>query len=152
MISPWRGRGSALAGCAFAKSVEAFRSFVNTFIDKVRKRRYRISMQEQQRGRRDERFFASTRGRVVLLLRKARQTVEDLASALRRTDNAVRTHLAGLEHDGLVRRAGIRRGLGKPALVYELSPVAETLFPRPYGDVLRELFGVLAERFDPETV
>ena len=41
---------------------------------------------------RDERFFASTRGRVVTLLRRSERGVEDLARALGFTDNGVRAH------------------------------------------------------------
>ena len=54
-------------------------------------------------GGRDERFFASTRGRVTTLLRQGDRTVEELAQALGLTDNAVRAHLVTLERDGLVR-------------------------------------------------
>lgn len=79
----------------------------------------------------NQRFFASTRGRIVLLLLRACCTVDELAQALALTDNAVRSHLATLERDGLVRRCGERRGGAKPASVYELAPDAEQLFPTP---------------------
>ena len=42
------------------------------------------------------RFLESTRGQVVLLLRRGARTVEELAQALGLTDNAVRSHLAAL--------------------------------------------------------
>ncbi len=95
----------------------------------------------------DERFFASTRGRVVALLRCGRRTVDELAQALGLTDNAVRAHLATLERDGLVRQVGVAagRGGGKPAFAYTLTSQAERLFPKPYGPVLRELLDVLAD-------
>ena len=100
---------------------------------------------------RDERFFASTRGQLVILLRRASHPVDDLAQALGLTDNGVRAHLAVLERDGIVRqRGGVRRGSGKPAYVYGLTSQAEELFPKAYGPVLRELLGVLAERVGPE--
>lgn len=100
------------------------------------------------------RFFASTRGQLLLLLRRDRATVEDLASALRLTDNAVRVHLAALERDGLARQCGVRRGggSGKPAFEYTLTEAAERLFPRPYGEVLGLLLGVLAERLPPDVL
>jgi predicted ArsR family transcriptional regulator len=97
----------------------------------------------------DERFLASTRGRVVSLLRRGRRTVDELAGALGLTDNAVRAHLAALERDGLVRQTGTRRGLGKPAFAYDLTPDAERLFPKAYGPILRGLLDVLAERLTP---
>jgi len=97
----------------------------------------------------DQRFFASTRGRVVALLRRAGRTVDELAEELELTDNAVRAHLATLERDGLVEQQGVRRGVGKPAYAYRLTPEAERLFPKAYGPVLAQLLGVLAERLDP---
>lgn len=94
----------------------------------------------------DERFFASTRGQVVTLLRREPRTVDELATTLRLTDNAVRSHLAALERDDLVRQGEPRRGAGKPAFTYELTPAAERLFPKPYGTVLTELLDELAAR------
>ena len=101
----------------------------------------------------DEQFFASTRGRIVTLLRRAGGTVDELARALGLTDNGVRAHLATLERDGIVRQRGtVSRGGGggKPAYVYELTPEAEALFPKAYSPVLRELLDVMAERLGPE--
>src|SRR3712207_1307210 len=92
----------------------------------------------------DQRFFSTTRGQVVQLLRRASRTVEELARALELTDNAVRAHLAALERDGLVRQGGLRRGPGKPSYTYGLTPESERLFPKPYGPVLRRLLDVLA--------
>src|SRR2546423_4616771 len=98
----------------------------------------------------NQRFFESTRGRIIMLLRRADRTVEELAQALNLTDNAVRAHLATLERDGLVRQRGARRGAGKPAFVYEPTPEAEQLFPKAYGSVLRELLQVLEEDLPDE--
>jgi predicted ArsR family transcriptional regulator len=100
----------------------------------------------------DQRFFASTRGQIVALLRRTSRTVEELAAALGLTDNAVRTHLASLERDGLVRRGGARRGGGKPAFLYDLTPEAERLYPKVYGAVLHRLLDVLTERLGPAEV
>jgi predicted ArsR family transcriptional regulator len=94
----------------------------------------------------NHRFFTSTRGRILTLLRREKRTVDDLADELTLTDNAVRAHLATLERDGFVRQQGARRGSGKPAFVYELAPEAENLFPKPYGQVLNELLQALEER------
>jgi predicted ArsR family transcriptional regulator len=100
----------------------------------------------------NQRFFASTRGRIVTLLRRASRTVDELAQALDLTDNAVRAHLATLERDGFVQQQGARRGSGKPAYIYNLSPEAEQLFPKAYGPVLHELLEVLREQMTPEEV
>ena len=97
----------------------------------------------------DERFFESTRGQIVTLLRRSRRTVEELARALGLTDNGIRAHLAVLERDGIVRQRGsVRRssGGGKPAYVYGLTEEAEDLFPKAYEPALRRLLEVLSER------
>jgi predicted ArsR family transcriptional regulator len=102
---------------------------------------------------RDERFFESTRGQIVTLLRRSGRTVEDLARALDLTDNGVRAHLAILERDGIVRQRGsVRRssGGGKPAYIYELTEEAEDLFPKAYEPVLSRLLDVLSNRVGSE--
>jgi predicted ArsR family transcriptional regulator len=99
----------------------------------------------------DRRFFESTRGQIVTLLRRSGRTVDELAEAVGLTDNGVRGHLATLERDGIVRQRGtVSRGGGKPAYVYELAPEAEGLFPKAYSPVLRRLLDVMAERLGPE--
>src|SRR5262249_33293576 len=108
-------------------------------------------------GRRDmketklcERFFESTRGRIVALLRCKTLTGNELAQALAMTDNAVRSHLLTLERDGLIRQGGVQRGRRKPHFAYELTPEAEHLFPKSYDALLNVLLSVLKERLAPD--
>jgi predicted ArsR family transcriptional regulator len=101
----------------------------------------------------DRKFFESTRGRIVTLLRRAGFTVDELARELDLTNNGVRAHLAVLERDGIVRQRGsVRRssGGGKPAYVYELTQEAEDLFPKAYEPALRRLLDILSERLGSE--
>ena len=101
----------------------------------------------------DQKYFESTRGKVVTLLRRGDRTVEELAQELDLTDNGVRVHLATLERDGIVRQRGSKRhgsGGGKPAYIYELTPEAEELFPKAYEPVLSQLLDVLAVQLGPE--
>jgi predicted ArsR family transcriptional regulator len=101
----------------------------------------------------DEKFFESTRGQIVTLLRRSGRTVEDLARSLDLTDNGIRAHLAVLERDGIARQRGsVRRssGGGKPAYVYELTREAEDLFPKAYEPTLRRLLDVLSDQLGPE--
>jgi predicted ArsR family transcriptional regulator len=101
----------------------------------------------------DRKFFESTRGRVVTLLRRAGFTVGELARELDLTNNGVRAHLAVLERDGIVRQRGsVRRssGGGKPAYVYELTQEGENLFPKAYEPALRRLLDILSERLGSE--
>ena len=98
----------------------------------------------------DDRFFETTKGRILALLRRGSRTVEELAGALGVSDNAVRPHLSALERDGIVRQGGTRPTGGKPATVYEVVPEAERLFTRAYIPVLTQLVAVLAERTAPD--
>jgi predicted ArsR family transcriptional regulator len=97
----------------------------------------------------DKRFFDSTRGQIVTLLRSAPCTVEELAGKLNLTDNAVRAHLATLERDGLVRQSGLRRGPRKPHFTYVLTEEADRLFPKAYDALLNQLIAVLKTRLEP---
>lgn len=98
----------------------------------------------------DQRFLESTRGRIVTLLRGSSRTVEELATRLELTDNAVRAHLTTLERDGLVRQSGVRRGPRKPHFTYSLTPEAERLFPKAYDALLNQLIIVLKGRLSDE--
>lgn len=100
-----------------------------------------------------ERILESTRGRVLLLLRREARTVNDLAAELGLTDNAVRLHLAALDRDGLVEAVGTRREwTGKPAVVYRTTSEAEALFPKPYVAVLAAMLGDLERQHDRSEV
>jgi predicted ArsR family transcriptional regulator len=94
------------------------------------------------------RLIASSREQIIRLLRRARQTVNELAAALGLTDNAVRANLARLERDGLVRQAGTRPSFRKPESEYDLTPEAERLFAMAYAPLLASLLGVMEERLD----
>src|SRR5215469_15896646 len=100
----------------------------------------------------NQRFFASTRGKIVTLLRRGSRTVEELAEALDLTDNAVRAHLVALERDGLIEQRGQRRSSSKPASIYDLAQAAEDLFPKAYGQVLDQLLNVLHEQMTSEGI
>ena len=104
---------------------------------------------EMKRTNLDKRFFSSTRGRLVSLLRGTRKTVNELAQDLDLTDNAVRAHLLSLERDGLIKQSGIQRGTRKPHFAYELTDEAEHLFPKAYDALLNQLIAVLKGRLTP---
>lgn len=95
-----------------------------------------------------ERFFSSTRGRIVLHLMESRHTVNELAERLGLTDNAVRTHLVALERDGYIRQSGERRSGGRPAYIYEVTAAADDLFPKAYEEGLGRLVRALSGRMD----
>jgi len=97
----------------------------------------------------NKRFLETTRGQILAMLRRGPQTVEELAAALRLSDNAVRNHLSTLERDLLIQQVGVRRtsGAGKPALLYELHPDAEPLFSRAYPPVLTAVIETLVSAY-----
>jgi predicted ArsR family transcriptional regulator len=100
----------------------------------------------------DRRFFESTRGQIVTMLRASPCTVEDLAGKLDLTDNAIRAHLLTLERDGMVRQSGLRRGPRKPHFTYALTPEADALFPKAYDALLNQLIAVLKNRLEPAEI
>ena len=100
----------------------------------------------------DKRFFESTRGRLVTLLRGTTKTVNELAEELELTDNAVRAHLLSLERDGLIKQSGIQRGTRKPHFAYQLTEEAEQLFPKAYDALLNQLIAVLKGRLTPSAL
>ena len=126
--------------------------FVKLFLDLFASARIRLYLYVDSHPRpmppssSDSRFFETTRGQIVGLLRRSPRTVEEMAQAVGLTDNAVRAHLSTLERDGLIAQEGVRRaeGPGKPATVYTLRPEAEARFSRAYAPVLTALLDELA--------
>jgi predicted ArsR family transcriptional regulator len=104
-------------------------------------------MQMTDTGRRTFPNNDATRARLLALLREGTWTVDDLATRLELTDNAVRFHLATLEAAGTVRKEGVLRkqGAGKPADLYTLTADAEESFSRAYAPVLAATVAELRE-------
>ena len=100
----------------------------------------------------DERFFDSTRGRIVNLLRGTSKTVNELTADLALTNNAVRAHLLSLERDGLVKQSGTQRGHRKPHFAYQLTTDGDHLFPKAYDALINQLISVLKDRLSPKAL
>jgi predicted ArsR family transcriptional regulator len=96
-----------------------------------------------------DRFFESTRGKILAALRGARGTAFELAERFGVSPNAVRQQLLILERDGLVDGHPVRRGKTKPTIEYTLTPKADEYFPQQYdrmlNAVLREVRAVGGE-------
>lgn len=91
-----------------------------------------------------DRFFQTTRGRIVEELRRRKSaSAIDLAGYFDLSPNAIRQQLVVLERDGLVVEKSVRRGRTKPTYEFSLTSEAEKLFPQQYdkmlGAVLREV-------------
>jgi predicted ArsR family transcriptional regulator len=96
----------------------------------------------------------TTRGRIVALLRTRSRSVEELATELGLTDNAVRAHLIVLQREQLVESTGARHegAVGKPAVIYAIAPGALPLFSRAYAPLLSALLRELRAREPESTV
>ncbi|MFL5582034.1 MAG: helix-turn-helix transcriptional regulator [Gemmatimonadaceae bacterium] len=99
---------------------------------------------------RRELALTGSRGRIVEALRRGPLTVLEIAAALELTGNAVRTQLAGMERDGLVRRSGVRRGPTRPAHLYVLTPELQGLLSGAYVPLLRQVVRAVAANEPPE--
>lgn len=84
-----------------------------------------------------DRFFQTTRGKIVAELRKrSSSTASELAATFGLSPNAIRQQLVVLERDGLVEERPVRRGPTKPTLEFSLTPQADKLFPQQYDKML----------------
>src|SRR5688500_7542749 len=94
-------------------------------------------------------LFESTRGRIINILRREKRTVDDIAEELGVTGNAIRSQLAAMERDGVVRKGGTRRGVTRPSRTYELTPAVEELLSRAYIPLLTQLVQQFASHESP---
>ena len=87
----------------------------------------------------------TTRSRVIALLRRRQQSVEELAESLGLTDNAVRAQLESLQREKVVEAVGVRRdgAVGKPATLYGIATAASALFSSAYAPTLVALLAEL---------
>jgi DeoR family suf operon transcriptional repressor len=91
-----------------------------------------------------------SRGRIVEVLRRGGLTVQEIASELDLTGNAVRAQLVAMQRDGLVRRSGMQRGATRPSSLFELTTELQTLLSGAYVPLLRQLLEVVAAEETPE--
>ena len=97
------------------------------------------------------RLLAGTRGRILAELRRGPATVNELTDRLAISANAVRSHLAALERDGIVALEPLpRRGVGKPAHQYRLTSEAQSLTPKAYDTMLDVVLTSARERAGAE--
>jgi DeoR family suf operon transcriptional repressor len=80
---------------------------------------------------------------LVALKRQGPLGAQDLASELELTVAAVRQQLGRLESDGLVTHRSDADGRGRPTHIYDLTSLADGLFPKRYGDLTTELLSYL---------
>jgi DeoR family transcriptional regulator, suf operon transcriptional repressor len=81
----------------------------------------------------------SRRAVLVTLRKRGEAGAEALAGDLEITASAARQHLAPLVAAGLVAYRDERGGPGRPRRFYRLTPAADALFPKAYGEMAPEL-------------
>lgn len=87
------------------------------------------------------------------LKRRGEATVDEIADSLDMTVSGARQHLSALADQGLVVAQpaaepsphDTSKGRGRPRLCYRLTPTAETLFPKAYGELTNELLSYVAD-------
>jgi len=95
-----------------------------------------------------DRFFQTTRGKIVTeLRRRGSASATDLARSFGLSANAVRQQLMVLERDGLVAETSVRRGPTKPTYEFSLTPDADKLFPQAYDKMLTAVLRELRSQF-----
>lgn len=90
-----------------------------------------------------------TRGEILSRLCVAPHTVAQLAETLGISRNSVRDQLLRLADEGLVQHEVVRRGVGKPAHEYRLTPEGEMRLSRAYLPLLNQLLRVVEARLGP---
>lgn len=93
-----------------------------------------------------------TRGAILARLCEAPLTATQLAEALGISRNSVRDHLLRLAEEGLIQHEVVRRGVGKPAHEYRLTPEGEMRLSRAYLPLVMQLLRVLKARRGAEDV
>lgn len=78
----------------------------------------------------------ATRQEILNYLRRnGEATVRELGELLGLTSTGIRQHLTVLERDGLIVVRETRGRVGRPALVYSLTPEGSALFPSRYDEL-----------------
>ncbi len=95
----------------------------------------------------------ATRHNILHLLRRRGQmTALELSRELKIGAVGVRQHLALLERDGLVQVTGVRRSIGRPSHLYELTAEAEQHFPKQYDTFALDLLDYIADHGGEEAI
>jgi predicted ArsR family transcriptional regulator len=95
-----------------------------------------------------DRFFQTTRGKIVSQLRRlGSASADDLAAEFGLSPNAVRQQLTILERDGLVAETSVRRGPTKPTYEFSLTSEADRLFPQAYDKMLSAVLREVKDQF-----
>jgi predicted ArsR family transcriptional regulator len=99
-----------------------------------------------------QQLLDTSRGKIVTLLQRGASTVDDIASVLGLTRNAVRAQITAMERDGVVERVGRRPGTTRPFHLFQLTTRVEQLLSQAYVPLLMQLVEVFAHTFPANQV
>lgn len=95
----------------------------------------------------------STRDLILHALKASAQcNIETLAEAADVSPVTVRHHLNALQAEGLIEVESVRRKVGRPFYVYNLSEKGHELFPQKYFSLTNRLLEELKDRLPADTV
>ncbi|MFZ5918340.1 MAG: helix-turn-helix transcriptional regulator [Chloroflexota bacterium] len=92
------------------------------------------------------REFADTAaGQVLKTIQiRGQASIREIADDLRVTRSAVRQHLLRLQASGAIHAEQVHQGVGRPYLVYSITPQAYSLFQNDYGELVQILLEEVA--------
>lgn len=94
-----------------------------------------------------------TRQEVLRQLKAKNQvTIAELAGHLQISPVSVRHHLSALQAEGLVQAVEVRRGVGRPHMVYSLTDKAQEHFQTKYFQFSERLLDELKSTLPPEAI
>jgi len=82
---------------------------------------------------------ATRRAILLTIKRRGEARAEELAQSLGITPSAIRQHLGALVGERLIAVREQRGAAGRPKHFYSVTPAAEEMFPKTYGDLTCEL-------------
>lgn len=83
-------------------------------------------------------FSNTSAGRVLKAIQiRGQAKVKDVAADMGVTPSAVRLQLTQLQASGAIRTDKVRGGVGRPHYVYSVTPQAQDLFQKDYGELAR---------------
>lgn len=95
----------------------------------------------------------ATRQDILDYLRSHGQaSVKDLATHLGLASTGIRQHLALLERDRMVAATEERGHVGRPALIFALTPQGDALFPKRYDELANALIDEARTLIGPESL
>lgn len=97
---------------------------------------------------------SASRQRVLEELLQAPQPmrVEELARGLGISRNATYQHITGLERDGMIERAMLTQGRGRPGQTYQLTDTGRAAFPKHYALIAGLLIEQIGTKFGKEAL